>query len=990
VKTRTGFAFNLLTIVSLLLLSNVASAQAASSRVETSASGGESLSLDGQWEILFDNDNVGREAGWHRQKVFSSRSDRRRIRVPSCWEEFEKDYEGVAFYRHTFKVPASWEGKVVRLHFDAVNFATKVYVNDQEVGTHEGGFTPFEFRVDKLIKPGEENSLILRVVGPILLKKRRVDGMGPMETPQWRGAIAGGIWQPVKMIATGDVYVQEVFIEPKIADNTATFHVELAHAGEKARPTQVEIAVRSAERSDRVVAKIRKTLDLKPGVHKQNWTLDIPDAVYWSPDNPHLYVADVSVSYDGVVSDRRSTRFGMREFTIRNKKFYLNGKPLYLKATFFEGLYPVRLAYPDSREMAIREIRLAKEAGFNMIRPWRKPPPPMWLDLADEMGVLAVGSLAIECMDFPVETPRLPAWVENEVRRSILRDRNRACVVQWELFNELKRPVLKRMLHPMAMLARRLDPTRLILDESGGWAQGANIYLPYESKPTKFNDIHDYPGPQINEQVYDKLLLTGTKTHQEMRAMGLKGRLPGRNVVPGLMTFFSELGYGSLPDLVDNNERFAKIGNPIAPPTVYHRRLADQHRQALKESGFDKLYPDLKKFCLGQQHIHGVANKRMIEAVRCNAQVQGYCIHALTAGDWIIGAGLLDLFRNPKTYAYEGTKAANQPRTLSIRVRPRNVYADRGTKIDITGVNELAAVKGRLKVEVVSEDGKTVLARDVGIELASGIRPLFSERLDTKTMSGTYTVKASITASDGSTITDNGYSFDVFASEQLAVPTKRIAVFDPFNALKPFLKKSGIAFVEFDAKTDRSLPVFVSRTVAHTPPQRKRFAELAAFVKAGGTAVYLQGGGPWTPWGRGGKASPLLPVAAHAKQARGNWTCIPHLVHDHPVFDGLPVNCMMGPIYENVWANGTLMNLGGETIVAAIGFDWFPDYDLSKRHYYGPGDTWWGADLASVPLGKGRCVVSQLRLVENLGKDPVADKILFNLIKWTTRNGSAE
>ncbi len=81
---------------------------------------------------------------------------------------------------------------------------------------------------------------------------------------------------------------------------------------------------------------------------------------------------------------------------------------------------------------------------------------------------------------------------------------------------------------------------------------------------------------------------------------------------------------------------------------------------------------------------------------------------------------------------------------------------------------------------------------------------------------------------------------------------------------------------------------------------------------------------------------------------------------------------------------GTLIGIGGETIVGAIGFDWFPDFDLSKRHYYGPGDTWWDADMAIVPLGKGRCIVSQLRLVENLDKDSVADKILLNLIEWTT------
>ena len=175
---------------------------------------------------------------------------------------------------------------------------------------------------------------------------------------------------------------------------------------------------------------MNKTLNIKPGIKELSWMLNIPNAKYWSPDDPHLYRADISAAYDGMISDSWSSRFGMREFTIRNKRFYLNGKPIYLKATFFEGLYPTKLAYPDSREMARREIELAKDAGFNMIRPWRKPPPKMWLDLCDEIGVMTVGSMAIECMDFPFESARLPGWVENEIRESILRDRNRTCVMQ--------------------------------------------------------------------------------------------------------------------------------------------------------------------------------------------------------------------------------------------------------------------------------------------------------------------------------------------------------------------------------------------------------------------------------------------------------------------------------------------------------------------------------------------------------------------------------
>ena len=215
---------------------------------------------------------------------------------------------------------------------------------------------------------------------------------------------------------------------------------------------------------------------------------------------------------------------------------------------------------------------------------------------------------------------------------------------------------------------------------------------------------------------------------------------------------------------MDNNRRFAEIGNPLAPPTVYHRRLADQHRQALKESGFDKIYPDLKQFCLDQQFIHGTANRRMIEAVRCNPQVKGYCIHALTAGDWIMGAGLLDLFRNPKTYAYEGTKAANQPRIVSIRVRPRNVYAERGTKIEITGVNDLDAVKGSLKVEVVAGDGRIVFAKsDAESIWTRASRHCSANRLTRRRSAGRTRSRRQIIAEDGSPITENAYSFDVFA-----------------------------------------------------------------------------------------------------------------------------------------------------------------------------------------------------------------------------------
>lgn len=935
-------------------------------------------SLDGMWQIVFDPENVGRANSWHQEAVFSARSDRRDIEVPSCWERFEQDYEGVAFYRRKFQVPASWADKTVRLQFDAVNYLTEVWLNDEIVGFHEGGFTPFEFRVDNLIRAGQENRLLLRVVGPIILQDKNIDGVGPLETPQWRGGITGGIWQSVRLVATGEALVRDVFIEPKIADDSATFFLQLENTGSDSNSVQLETAIRLAKDPGRIVAKSSRAVSLKPGVSKYTETLHVPDARYWSPESPQLYQAEVTV----VGSDRWTSQFGMREFTIHDNQFQLNGKPLYVKATFFEGLYPIRIAYPDSREMAKREIQLAKDAGFNMIRPWRRPPAPMWLDLADEMGVLVVGSPVLECMRLPLSTPYLPSRVEHEIRKTVLRDRNRACVVQWELFNELHRPILKQMMRPMALLTRELDPTRLILDESGGWAFGARMYLPYEYEPTRFNDIHTYPGPLINNRLFDGFLSIGM-TDEEKKSRGLHAETPGRNVVPGLMSFVSELGYGSLPNLVDNNERFRRDGNPRTPAYRYHHRLEEGQRRVLKESGFDELYPDLEQFCLDQQSIHGAANQRMIEAVRCNPNVDGYCIHALAAGDWILGAGLIDLWRHPKSQAYEATKAANQPRILSIRLSPRNIYATRGSDLEIIGINEMDALNGTLTVQVVSESGETVFGKEIDVAWKEGITRLYTTKLRTRMLQGSHTIRVCISAEDGSVVAENAYDFDVFSEQDLALPAAQIAVLDLDGSFARFLTKGGVQVVEFDTSTLQSTPVFVTRVLPKTSVDQKRFAELVRFIEGGGTAMYIQGVGKSFRRGDSNQVQSLVvPIAARVEAAQGLWTCIPHLVHDHPIFAGLPVGGMMRDIYENVWATQTLRDLVGEPIVASIGFEWF-SHD-HKMHYSGPGKSWWGADLAIVPNGQGRVVVSQLRIVENLGKDPVADKLLRNLIEFAT------
>ena len=948
----------------------------------------QTISLDGDWEIIYDDLDEGKSNKWFTDAGFEENASKRTITVPSCWEEFEKNFEGVGIYRKKFQVPASWEGRIVEIHFDAVNYFSELWLNDQVVGFHEGGYTPFSFRIDKLLKPGEENVLTMRVISPIILTDKYIDGLGRQEVPMWRGAITGGIWQSVSLVSKGSIGLKDVFIDPNINTNTAVFDVDVeninAHAG------SVELNIKILTPTGEEVIANREVINAHPGKNKVQWEMPIADAKYWSPKDPYLYVASVELKVDDVVSDTWSHRFGMREFTAKDNKFYLNKEPIYLKAAFFEGLYPVKLAYPDSREMAIKEITLAKEAGFNMIRPWRKPAPPMWLDLCDSIGMMTVGSLVVECMHRPISTPRLPFVVENELRETITKNRNRTCIVQWELFNEINRPILAQMLNSMSVLARELDPTRMILDESGGWGEGANVYLPYQRSPIKFNDIHHYSGSQIHEKEYDGYLAIA-KTDEQLEELGLTGvKTYGKNVVKGKMSYVSELGYGSTPDLTINNPLFTSNGNPIVAPTIYHKKMEDEAKIALKKAGFDHIYPNIQDFYLEQQKMHGIANKRIIEAVRSNSSIAGYCVHALVGGDWVIGAGLLDLWRNPKTLVYEMTKAASQEQIVAIRILPRNIYAKKGARLEIKGISELETKPANITIRITSKKGKTVLSKTIKKNFNHGITELFSDQIATAELKGNYTVNVRVTDNEGKQITSNNQSFDVFTEKQLQAPKTKIAVVDPDKSLEQFLRNRNVELVPFNASTDKNTLVVVGKAQLKNETYVQQVEAAKEFVKNGGTAIMLEvPGKPIKRLHIGGELSEVevdaLPFDAELHSpwvTLGGWAGKPHIVTDHPVFKGLPTEMIMHGVYENVHPKVSMSKQKGKYIAGLIGYDHFPNMDIMIRHYNGPGDTWWAADVLEAEMGNGRMLLSTLDLINHLDTDPVAELILFNMIDY--------
>ena len=956
----------------------------------------ELLSLNGEWEIYYDENNEGKINKFHTIEGFEKLKSEKII-VPSGWEEFKKDYEGVVYYKKDFEVDKSSDGKTIFLNFDAVNYFCEVYLNDNAIGFHEGGFSPFKFNIEHVLKYEETNTLILRVVGPITIQDKIIDGMGQMETPQWRGSYTGGIWQNVYLESTGNIYFDDIFIKPDMYNSLSEIDIKVINRNDSNKSVLISHSI--YDNMGDLVNVFDSIYKLDPGKNLITETIDFENISLWSPESPKLYKLKSKIVHKESINDQVSETFGFREFTVKNDKFYLNDKPIYLKAAFFEGLYPVKLSIPDSKEMIIKEIQLAKEAGFNMIRPWRKPPPPHWLKIADSLGILTVGSMAIECMDMPIETPHLPRRVENEITESILRDRNHVSIVQWELFNEIRRPVLANMLKPMALKARELDPTRMILDESGGWAMGANLFLPGEKTPIKFNDIHNYPGPNINRVKFDGFLTIGN-TKEENNARKLFAKTPGRNVLPNLPSYVSEIGYGSLPNLEENEKSFMQKGNPITYPYIYHIKYNSEIKKALKKTGLNKIFQRTEDFYKLQQKVHGNANKRMIEAIRSNPKVIGYCVHALTAGDWIIGAGLLDLWRNPKDDAYYKTKEANSEKLLVIRTNKRNYYRNEKIQIDFIGVNENESNKADLEYSIIDKKDNVVEKFSIrDLTLKNGVTNLSTKSILKKLDEGEYNI-IGIIKNNNKIIASSKRKFNVF--DRISnTRSLEVALLSEDKKVRNFLKSHNIKYSKFNSNTKKAIPVLVfndkitevSSSDGNIVATEKNFD--ASFenniglvnnhVSQGGNVIFLKT--PARIYRRTGEnltfkaeGKKLLPMDPIKNISQGLWDGILHINKKHPIFKGLPHGVPLTDIYENIGPTVSFREIQGNNIVQTVAFDRIPNGNILKRNYIGSGDVWTASDLSIINHKKGKMMLSTLKIFENLGSDPVADKILFNMI----------
>ncbi len=422
--------------------------------------------LNGTWEFAIDQSCSGIARGMAAPETIFDRT----ITVPFCPESdlsgiSHKDFLYGIWYRRKVELTAEQCRNRVVLHFGAVDYASTLWVNGKEVGSHKGGYVSFFFDITEFVVSGE-NTITLFV------RDNTRDSMIPSgkQCAEFKSygcfyTRTTGIWQTVWLEFTPKTYIQSVkyTTEPETGTlyvtaqlvGAATFQAEASFDG---KPMGIAQAASSGGE-----LRLHMTLSEKH---------------LWELGKGGLY--DLSLSYG---DDLVSSYFGLRSVRMDGYRFLLNERSVFQRLVLDQGFYPDGIYTAPSDEALIRDITMSMALGFNGARLHEKVFEERFLYHADRLGYMVWG----EYPNWGLDTSRpesvysiLPEWLEE-----LERDFNHPSIVGWCPFNETwdcdGHPQYDDVLRTVYLATKAADSTRPCIDTSGNYHVMTDIF-----------DLHEY------------------------------------------------------------------------------------------------------------------------------------------------------------------------------------------------------------------------------------------------------------------------------------------------------------------------------------------------------------------------------------------------------------------------------------------------------------------------------------------------------------------
>ncbi|WP_183557873.1 glycoside hydrolase family 2 protein [Mucilaginibacter sp. SP1R1] len=424
----------------------------------------DAIPLNGSWSFAMDPRKIGAGKGWFNESFDTRRWDE--VTVPHC---FSSDlryqfYTGTVWYKRSFP----WRkqiGKRVILHFDAVYYASTIWLNNKKIGSHEGGYTPFTFDITDFLQSGK-NTISISVdndtwqTGSIPGAKDN----GFANDPFMGWINYGGITRPVYLTVKPEVYLENLKIDavPDLDKGTAKLIAKAFIRNASGKDTWVNPTVIVSYHDQSLKLSWNRQKKSIPASQSVVWqaetVIKASDVKLWSIDEPNLY------QIKGIIpGDTISNHFGIRKVEVRNMQLLLNGEPVRMAGANRVVDYP-GLGSLEPDWLIEKDFRLMKEAGMVFHRLTHYTPAEHFYELADQYGMLIIAE--------PGNWQLTPSQMENDTIRTkfkqqftemMQRDWNHPSVVAYSVGNEYMsdEPAGQRWTKDMIAFGRLMDPGRL-------------------------------------------------------------------------------------------------------------------------------------------------------------------------------------------------------------------------------------------------------------------------------------------------------------------------------------------------------------------------------------------------------------------------------------------------------------------------------------------------------------------------------------------------
>lgn len=430
----------------------------------------ERKSLDGLWQFTLDPAAAGQTERWFAAPL----PDARQMAVPASYNDIAADAEvrnhrGDAWYQTSVWIPRGWDGRRIVLHFESATHRATVWVNDTEVISHEGGYTPFEADITAYVAAGEavritaavDNTLTFQSIPPGVVEETPA---GPRQR-YWHDFFNyAGLHRTVWLYATAPAHVTDVTVVTGLDGGAGS--VDYRTEVEAPQGAEVQAILRDADGTEVATGS------------GAAGTLTVPDVHPWAPGDGYLYGLEVQLLIDGTVVDSYHQNVGIRTIKVDGIQFLINGEPFQFTGFGKHEDAPV-IGKGHNDAWLLHDFALLDWIGANSFRTAHYPYAEDVLDYADRQGIVIIDETAAVGLNmglgggifggqgYTTFSPETVNDASREVhaqaiRELIARDKNHPSVVLWSIANEPESETqgAEDYFRPLFDVAREADPTR--------------------------------------------------------------------------------------------------------------------------------------------------------------------------------------------------------------------------------------------------------------------------------------------------------------------------------------------------------------------------------------------------------------------------------------------------------------------------------------------------------------------------------------------------